>query len=341
MAPTITTTWMGLPLRSPVVAASSGITDSVARLAELEAAGVGAVILKSLFEEEIIAEVAETRTALERPGLVFPEIADMEDLIDEKRGMTAYLGLIREARETLSVPVIASINCTTARTWPHYARMVEEAGAQALELNVFLMPTKGLGSDDDALPDGTALGAFERRYLEIVDAVREHVSIPVALKVSYHFTMLGRTLAAFSRSGISSLTLFNRFFNPDFDIDNFRIVPTNVLSTPDMLSLSLRWIAIMQGHVGCDLAASTGVHDGDALIKQILAGAQVVQIASILYTEGPAAVTRINERLASWMTQHSFESLDAFRGLMGRANVDDPAAFDRAQFLREYRSYRQ
>ncbi len=325
----ITTSYMGLTLSSPVVAGSSGITDNVDNVRRLEDAGAGAVVLKSLFEEEIIAEMDRTRRAMERPGYVFPETADMDDIIDDESGMTAYIKLISEARDAVDIPIIASVNCITAERWPTYADMIERAGAHALELNVFLMPS------DPTIADGAA---FEQTYFNIVDEVRKHVKIPVAVKVGYHFTLLARTLKRLSDSGIDGLVLFNRFFNPDFDVDTLEIVPTNVLSTPELLHMSLRWIAIMRGYVACDLAASTGVHDGNAVIKQILAGADTVQVASALYRGGIDVVAEMNERLRAWMGEKGYGAIEEFRGMLSRPRVADPTAYDRGQFVKRYRT---
>jgi dihydroorotate dehydrogenase (fumarate) len=330
MAVDISTTYMGLSLPSPVIAGSSGITDNVDNLVQLEKAGAGAVVLKSLFEEEIVAEMAKTREQMERPGFTFPETADMDDFIDDDTGMTSYLKLIGDAKRALTIPVIASVNCVSAGSWTSFAEMIERAGADALELNIFLMPSDVNASDQHS---------FEQRYFDIVQAVQDQVQIPVAVKLSYHFTLLARTLKRLSESGVNGLVLFNRFFNPDFDLDSLEIVPTNVLSSPELLHLSLRWVAIMSGRVEADIAASTGVHDGDAVIKQLLAGASAAQVASVLYHSGIGAVTGMVDRLRSWMEDHRYECLDDFSGMLSQSQVADPAVFDRVQFVRNYRGF--
>lgn len=330
MSVDITTTYMGLQLPSPVIAGSSGITNNVVNVKKLEDAGAGAVVLKSLFEEEIVAEMARTQQAMQRPGFLFPETTDMDDLIDDESGMTKYLSLIEDAKNAVDIPLIASVNCISAKTWPSYAGMIERAGADALELNVFLMPSDVSATDPES---------FEKTYIEIVDAVRKEVSIPVALKVSHYFTLLARTLNAFSARGIAGLVLFNRFFNPDFDLDTMEVVPTNVLSSPELLHLSLRWVAIVSGTAKCEIAASTGVHDGDAVIKQLLAGAQVVQVASALYKSGISVVTDMNTRLRNWMTSKGHADVPSFRGRLAATRMEDPAVYDRAQFVKNYRGF--
>ncbi|TVQ37129.1 MAG: dihydroorotate dehydrogenase-like protein [Spirochaetaceae bacterium] len=329
MTPNIGTSYMGLDLVSPVIAASSGITDNVDSLKQLEQCGAGAVVLKSLFEEEIIAEMQRTQTQMLRPGFTFPDMADMFDYVDGETGVANYLELIRRAKSSVTLPVIASVNCISAQKWTYFAREIQDQGADGLELNIFVMP-----SDFEA----TDAATIERTYFEIIAMVLDQVSIPVAVKLSHYFTLLGRTLQALSESGIKAMVLFNRFFSPDFDLHDLSIVPTNVFSTPAEFALPLRWIAIMSGRVGCDLAASTGVHDGDGVIKQILAGADAVQVASVLYRHGVETVQHINERLRGWMSEQGYDSLQDFRGALSQVNVRNPAAYDRVQFVKNFRA---
>lgn len=329
MGTDISTRYMGLQLSSPLIAASSDLTGRVDRLEQLESYGIGAVVLKSLFEEEILAEMEKTRQQMERPGYTFPETADMDDFIDTENGVSNYLELIRESKKALSVPVIASINCISSRKWTNFASMIEEQGADAIELNIFRSPT-------DLTIESAA--EFERGYYEIIELVLEQVSIPVAVKVSYFFTLLSRTLITLSKTGVKGLVLFNRFFNPDYDLDTLEIVPTAMLSTPTDLATSLKWIAMMHGRVGCDLAASTGVHDGDGLIKELLAGADAVQVASTLYSNGLDTVAAMNKRLTEWMTEREYSTIDDFRGMLSQSKVSNPAAYERVQFVKNFRS---
>jgi dihydroorotate dehydrogenase (fumarate) len=322
---------MGLELSSPVIASSSELTNKLDNLKKLEEAGVGAVVLRSLFEEEILAEMERTEMEMQRPGPIFPDLVDMDDLIAPASTVPDYLELIGRAKKELGIPVIASINCISARKWTDFAAKLEEQGADALELNIFLQP-----SDFQA----ESAAEYEKVYFDIINMVLDAVGIPVSVKVSYYFTLLAQTLKALSKTGIKGLVLFNRFFNPDYDVENLKIVPTNVLSTPADLATSLKWIAIMSGRVDCDLAASTGVHDGDGVIKQLLAGAQAVQVASTLYRNGLGVVSELNKRLATWMEEREYESLDDFRGTLSRGNIANPAAYDRVQFVKNFRSMR-
>lgn len=332
MSEELRTEWLGLPLRSPVVAGSSGMTDSLDKLKRLEDAGVGAVVLKSLFEEEILAEMAADRASMERPGPVFPEIADMEDFLDTDDGLANYLSLIQGAKAALSVPVVASVNCISPQKWTHFTRMIQDAGADALELNIFLMPS------DFEVPGSRE---YEDRYLEVIREVQNHASIPVTVKLGYHFTLVGQMLQRVSQAGVAGITLFNRFFYPDYDLETLQVVATNVLSTPADMAMSLKWVAIMSGRVSCDIAASTGVHTSAGVIKQILAGATVVQIASVLYNEGLEVVAAIHEGVRRWMGDHHHGALADFRGQMSQARIGNPAAYDRVQFVKNYRSFRR
>jgi dihydroorotate dehydrogenase (fumarate) len=329
MTPNIKTKYMGLELSSPVVASSSELTNKLDNLKKLEEAGVGAVVLRSLFEEEIAAEMARTEAAMQRPGPTFPETADMDDLIDPETGVADYLELIKNAKNELKVPVIASVNCMSAQKWTYFARKIEEQGADGLELNIFLQPSNF---------QAESAAEYEKIYFDIISMVLEQVSIPVSVKISFYFTLLGRTLQAISKTGIKGLVLFNRFFNPDYDIEEMKIVPTNVLSGPGDLATSLKWIAVMNGRVDCDLAASTGVHDGGAVVKQLLAGANAVQVASTLYRNGLDTVSELNSGLVEWMKRKGYGTIDEFRGSLSQQNVANPAAYDRVQFVKNFRA---
>ena len=237
-----------------------------------------------------------------------------------------YITLIEGAKKAVDIPVIASINCLYSHEWTSFAKQLESAGADALELNMFFLP-----SDFER-----TAREQEEAYFEIVDKIVATASIPVALKISPYFSNLGPMIQHLSRTGIAGLVLFNRFFSPDIDIDAFKVKPSFVFSTPAELALSLRWIAIMAQKVDCDLAASTGVHDGPALIKQLLAGAKAVQTASSLYQKGPTHIETMLDSLKDWMQKHGFESLDDFRGRMSQEKSSNPAVYERAQFMRYF-----
>jgi dihydroorotate dehydrogenase (fumarate) len=325
----LTTKFLGLTLRNPLIVGSSGLTDSVEKVKSAEKAGAGAVVLKSLFEEEIIAEMEEAMHRMTSRHFVYPETFDYMDEEEEEDSVRKYLRLIREAKDSVHIPVIASINCVSSQKWTYFAKEIQEAGADALELNLFILPTDF---------ERTA-AENEKLYFDIVAEVKKVVDIPILLKVSYYASNLGQMLQKLSKSGIAGLTLFNRFYSPDFNLETYQVVSTNVLSQPSDLPISLRWIAVMADRVECDLAASTGVHDGEALIKQILAGANAVQVVSALYKHGVEYVDSILDEVNRWMEHEGYEKLDDFRGKLSQSKSSNPAAYERVQFLKNFRHF--
>lgn len=321
----LTTQYMGLTLNSPIVAGSSGMTDSVRKVKTLEESGAGAVVLKSIFEEEILFEHEDILQEAKAAGVNLDQF-DYYDFHLRGKKLNAYIDLIKKAKAAVSIPVIASVNCVYSHEWISFTEQIQESGADAIELNMFFLPSDFSRSSAEQ----------ERMYFEIIDRLTQTVSIPIALKISHYFSSLGQVIQRLSRTGVSGLVLFNRFFSPDIDIDNFSIKSSFVFSSPGELALSLRWIAIMANKVDCDLAASTGVHDGDAVIKQILAGAKAVQVASSLYKKGTRVIGEMNDALAAWMKKHDFKSLADFRGKMSQEQAGNPAAFERMQFMKYF-----
>ena len=326
----LTTKYMGLTLRNPLIAGSSGMTDNKENILKFEKHGIGAVVLKSLFEEEIIVEKQSNLGRMGSGGFLYPEMVEFYEYEEGPRESTMeYLDLIRELKKSSGIPVIASINCITAKQWTYFPKELESAGADAIELNLFILPSDMNRSADEN----------EKIYFQIIDEVIKQVKIPVAVKISYYFSNLATIIKRLSETNISGIVLFNRFYSPDFDIDTFDITSGNVLSSPGDLAISLRWIAIMAERVSCDLAASTGVHDGSAFIKLLLAGAKAVQITSALYKYGPEHITKMLEDLKIWMEKHKFSSIDQFRGKMSQSKSSNPASYERVQFMRYFRGY--
>ena len=323
--PDLSTTYMGLHLKNPLVAGSSGLSATVEGVRELEKCGAGAVVLKSIFEEEIAAEYQKATTDAAARGLSL-EAYDYYDYQVRGDRVEAYVGLLKEARAAVAVPLIASINCTWSHEWVAFARELENAGASGLELNMYFLPSDVKRSSQER----------ETEYFRIVEKVLAQVHIPVALKISSSFSTLAQMIERLSRTGIAALVLFNRFYAIDFDIESFTITGSSLLSTPQEITTPLRWVALMARRVGCDLAASTGVHDGPALIKCLLAGAKAVQVASVLYTEGAGAIGGMLRELEGWMDRHGYRTLADFRGRMSQAESEDPAVFERVQFMRHY-----
>ncbi len=325
----VSTEYMGLKLRSPLVASSSGLTATLSDLKKFEQNGVGAVVLKSIFEEEIIHYTQESITRMSASGFIYPEVMDYFDFdYDQiKDPLNEYLALVREAKKELSIPVIASINCVTSTGWLDFAQKLEHAGADAIELNIFVLPSDFTRTCEES----------EGVYFDVVAKVLKKITIPVSIKIGYYSAALGMLIQLLSETGVKGITLFNRSYSPDFDVDTLEFTSANVMSSPSDLSISLRWIAIMSNRVKCDLAASTGVHDGQAMVKQILAGAKVVEVASVFYLNGIAYAQEMLGDLKKWMEENSYSTLDEFRGKMSKDRTYNPAAFERVQFMKYFK----
>jgi dihydroorotate dehydrogenase (fumarate) len=328
--PDLSVNYLGLKLRNPIIVGSSGLTDKMETIRNLEQNGAAAIVLKSLFEEEIVLEKQASLSQMHSGGDLYPESLDFYRYEDAPRESTAtYLDWIKEVKKQVSIPVMASINCMTAEQWTWFPKEIEAAGADAIELNLFILP-----SDLDRSVDES-----ERIYFDIIAEVADKVKIPIALKIPYYFSNLAAMIRNLSETPVGGLVLFNRFYSPDFDLDTLEITSGSVLSSPGDLSLSLRWIAIMAERVICDLAASTGVHDGAALIKQILAGANAVQVVSTVYKNGGERIAAMLHDLETWMDKHGFSSIDDFRGKLSQAKSDNPAAYERVQFMKYFRGF--
>jgi dihydroorotate dehydrogenase (fumarate) len=316
---------MGLKLKNPIIAGSSGLTGTIENIKKLEKHGAGAVVLKSIFEEEILYEMDRMfgGKVLENYQL---EQYDYYDYQIRRDNLNKYTTLIQGCKNEVSIPIIASINCTYSHEWTQYAKHLQSAGADGLELNLFFLPLNFVRSSEET----------ENIYFEVVDKIKHEISIPVALKISHYFTNLGSMIQKLSQTGISALVLFNRFYQPDIDVDEMRILPSSLLSTPEEYLTPLRWIAVMSQKVRCDLAASTGIHDGKAVIKQLLAGAKAVQIVSTLYRNGTECIQQMLAELETWMTKHGFETIDQFRGMMSQEAGEDSGLYERVQFMKYF-----
>ncbi len=322
----LSVSYLGLKLKSPIVVGSSSLTQSLGNLKKIERAGAGAVVLKSIFEEEIFNEYESiVRKELKEkvPNLEYLDYYDYKIKEDNIKG---YLNLIKEAKSNIKIPVIASINCVCSYEWSFFAKKIQEAGADALEVNLFILPSDFSKSSED----------IEKKYFQLAEKIKEDLNIPVAVKISYYFSNLAAFTKQLSESGIQGIVAFNRFFHPDFDIDNFTILPSNILSHSSDLAISLRWTAILSGRLGCDLIASTGVHDGASVIKLLLAGADAVQVVSALYKHGINYIEDMTEDLKAWMIKHDFEKIDDFKGKMSQINSPNPAEYERVQFMRYF-----
>ena len=327
--PDLSVKYLGLDLKSPVIAGSCSLTNSIEHLKAIEKAGAGAVVLKSVFEEEIYLEYAHEFEKL-GPMDNNLEFLDYYDLEIKKENLKQYLQLIADAKAQLSIPVIASINCVTSQEWGFFAKKIEAAGADALELNMFMSPTDLSQTSTDN--EGT--------YFDIITRVTQKIAIPVSVKISPYFSNLGGMIRDISFSGVKGIVLFNRFYAPDIDIDKETIHGSNVLSHDTDHLLPLRWIAMMSNRVNCDLASSTGVHGWESAVKMILAGSQAVQVVSALYDQGFGFIEEVNQKIAAWMKDHHYEKIDNFRGKLSQDNSVNPADFERVQFMKNFGEYK-
>jgi dihydroorotate dehydrogenase (fumarate) len=321
----LSTKYLGLDLPNPVIVGSSGLTDSVKKIVELEKYGAGAVVVKSIFEEEITMEY-EKVLAEEAPSRYKDDYLDYFDFKIKEQNLTNYVKLIAEAKEKVKIPVIASINCHSSHEWSYFAGKLEKAGADAIELNIFILPSNLDKTNDE----------IEQTYLEIINNVKNAIKIPLAIKISHYFSNLAGAIRLLSKTGVKGIVLFNRFYSPDIDPDRMEVVSTNVLSTPAELSTSLRWIGIMANRIKCDLAASTGVHDGKAVVKQLLAGADAVQMVSALYTNGPGYLKTVIAEMEAWMKEKGYSSIADFRGKLSQEQFVNPALYERVQFMKYF-----
>jgi len=320
--PSLATRYLGLSLPSPILAGSSGLTGSLEGVRACADAGAGAVVSKSRFGEQWEAFVAGQGGA-GAIAYAHPEAAEYIGLYGRENAVQEHLDLVASASRALDVPVIASIHCVSPGAWTEFAARYQQAGAQALELNVFVPPT-----------DPRRAGAdLERLYVDLVRAVKQHVRIPVALKLSSHFTGLAHSLTLLGRHA-DGLVLFNRFARMDIDLDTLQVTRGNAMSHPDEALVPLRWIGLLAGRVDADLCASTGIHTGRDAAKQILAGATAVQVASALYQHSIPHLTTMLADLRAFMGRHGFTSLDDFRGRLSQERSKTPAAFERVQFMK-------
>jgi len=331
MSAVLTSTYLGYPLRTPLVASSSPMTGNLETLRRLEDAGIGAVVLPSLFEEVIEHEGMELYRLTEWGAESFPEALSgyYQDVGEYNIASEAALRLVSAAKEALTVPVIASLNGTTPGGWVRYAEQLEDAGADAIELNVYLIPT------DSAAP-GTDV---ESRYTDLVAAVREQVSVPLAVKIGPYFSSTANMAARLVESGADALVLFNRFYQPDIDLEELRVVPDLQLSQPDDLRLPMRWVAILRGSLQCDLAVTSGVHSADDVLKALLVGADVTMLASALLKYGPRHVTVLLEGIQDWLDENEYQSVEQLRGSMSLGTAPDAQSFVRANYMQVLASY--
>lgn len=327
----LSTTYLGLKLKHPLVPSASPLSYTLEGMKRLEDAGASAIVMYSLFEEQIEAESKALDHYLSYGTDSFAEALHyFPEAESYNVGPDEYLNLLGEAKRALEIPIIASLNGATTGGWTRYAKLIEDVGADALELNIFYIPT------DPDLPSSEV----EKQYLEVVRDVREQVSIPLSVKVGPYFSNMAHMAKRLQLAGANGLVLFNRFYQPDFDVDNLEVTPHLVLSHPNELRLPLTWIAILYGRVPIDLALTSGVHSHLDVLKGLMAGANVTMMASELLRHGAVRIGRILTELTSWMEEHEYTSVKQMQGSMSQQHVANPDAFERANYMKVLQSYR-
>lgn len=326
----LTTDYMGLSLKNPLIASASPLNTDIANLRRLEDAGTAAVVLPSLFEEQIDAEAAHHDALTAFVAESSPEaLSYFPQPAEYQFGPHQYLDLVRRASEAVDIPVIASLNGTTDQGWISYAEEIAKAGAKGLELNIYFIPAD----------TGLSGREVEERYVDIVKAVRAIVSIPLAVKLSPYFSSMGHMAREMEQAGADALVLFNRFYQPDVDLAELKVLTDLKLSSPDEIRLPLLWLAILSGRVEASLAATTGVASEDEVVKYILAGADVVMSTSALLRHGPDHMATLAEGLEAWLMARGFGSLGDARGLLSQQRIANPAAFERANYIKILQGY--
>lgn len=314
--------YAGLNLRSPIIVSSSGLTSSVKRIKKISEAGAGAVVLKSLFEEQIRYEIGKMNT-----GGDYPEAADYLNAYARENSLNEHLELISKAKSAVPIPVIASVNCYSADEWVDFTVQMQEAGADAIELNIYY-----LANDRKKDPR-----EYETTYLSIVEKVKQKVTVPVTVKLGMQFSNLTWMVDQLAVRGAAGVVLFNRFYAPDIITDDLSMGSSEVLSSPAEIRNSLRWVGIISSEVkNIDISASTGVHNGLGAVKQILAGAEAVQVCSVLYRNGVDYIREIIQEMKMWIEKKQYNSISEFKGKMSYANIKDPSTYERAQFIKYF-----
>jgi dihydroorotate dehydrogenase (fumarate) len=327
----LTTTYMGLTLRSPLVPSASPLSENIDNIQQMEDAGAGAVVMHSLFEEQLRLERYELHHHLTYGTESFPEaLTYFPELSSFRVDSETYLNHICQAKEKINMPIIASLNGSSVGGWISYAKQIEQAGADALELNVYDVPT------DPNLPGEQ----IEQAYIDILKTVKATITIPVAIKISPYFTNTANMAKQLDRAGANALVLFNRFYQPDINLETLEVEPNVLLSTPQSMRLPLRWVAILYGHVCASLAATSGIHSGRDVLKMLMAGASVTMLCSVLLRHGIQQICIIEQEMCKWMEEHEYESVRQLQGSMSQKNCPNPSAFERAQYVRSLQTYK-
>jgi len=326
----LTTNYLGFKLRTPFVPSASPLSEKLDNIKRMEDAGASAIVLHSLFEEQLRHDRHELQYYLDQGTESYPEaLSYFPEPPEFKVGPEAYVEHIAKAKAAVEIPIIASLNGSTFGGWQTYARQIEQAGADALELNIYSLPTDPDRSAED----------IEDSYLTILASVKGQVKIPVAVKLSPFFTTFARFARRLDRHGANALVLFNRFYQPDIELETLEITPNVLLSTPMAMRLPMRWIAILHGRIGANLAATSGIHRATDALKLLMAGADVTMLCSVLLRRGIDHIRVMEREMREWMEEHLYESVEELKGSMSQKNCPDPSAFERTQYMRALTTY--
>ncbi len=316
--------YLGLKLKNPIIIGSSELTNTVDKITDLEQNGAAAVVLKSLFEEQIAIEAEVEVDKIESD---YPEAIDYIKTYSKERSLDKYINLIKQAKSKVKIPIIASINCVTSGKWIEFAKKIENAGADAIEINISLLP-----SDSDKTSNDN-----EKIYFEITKKLKKTIKIPIALKMSHYSAGLANLIKTLSwTKNIDSFVLFNRYYSPDIDIDNMEIIPAQIFSSPNDITDSLRWIFLLSNKIETDIAASTGIHSGKDVIKQLLAGATAVQVVSAIYEKGPKHIYNMIDEIKNWMQKNKFNKITDFQSKINDNKDINIKNFERIQFMKYF-----
>lgn len=327
----LTTKYLGLTLKNPIVPSAGPLSHTIDGMKRLEDSGASAIVMYSLFEEQIVHDAAELNHFLSYGTESFAEaITYFPEADDYNLGPEEYVEHIHRAKKALGIPVIGSLNGMSTGGWVNFAKKIEEAGADAIELNVYYIPT------EPDLPGASV----EDRYLEVLRAVKSTVKIPVAMKLNPFFSSMANMAHRLDAAGVDGLVLFNRFYQPDIDLETLEVTPNVILSTPQALRLPLRWVAILHGRVRASIAATSGIHTSEDVLKMLMAGADVTMMCSALLKHGPQHIREVLAELTQWMQEHEYESVRQMKGSMSQKSVADPTAFERANYMKALNSYK-
>jgi dihydroorotate dehydrogenase (fumarate) len=332
MAMDLTTSYLGLSLKNPIIPSASPLSHTVDSMKRLEDAGAAAIVMYSLFEEQIAHDSAELNHYLSYGTESFAEsLTYFPDVGDYNLGPEEYVELVFSAKKALGIPVIGSLNGITSGGWTEYARKIQQAGADALELNVYYISTDPAMTSQDV----------EDRYAEVLHAVKRVVTIPVAMKLSPYFSSFSNFARRLDNAGVDGLVLFNRFYQPDIDLGELEVIPNVILSTPQAMRLPLRWVAILHGRIRASLAATSGIHTAEDALKMLMAGADVTLMCSALLKNGPEHLTKTLREMEQWMLENEYISVSQMKGSMSQKSVADPAAFERANYMKALQRYKE